>query len=177
MQKTKRTEKRKKLPLRALLMYLLLCTVVMSGVTFSKYVATASGGDGGRVAKFNISADLTHFDDTFDVPMTPQSVPFTYTLDVTNDSETSVQITAFLEEDGNLPLGFTYKKISNDGTETSGDMAKSANESGYSFTDFLEPGVDGNYIIIISWTENSDEYSYANGVAALRLMVKAEQID
>lgn len=176
MQKTKRTEKRKKLPLRALLMYLLLCTVVMSGVTFSKYVATASGGDSGRVAKFNISADLSEFDDKFEISMTPDS-KYEYTLDVKNGSETSVRITAFLEEDGNLPLGFTYKKISNDGTETSDDMAKSANESGYSFTDFLEPGVGGSYKIIISWTENSDEYSYANGVAALRLMVKAEQID
>lgn len=176
MQKTKRTEKRKKLPLQALLMYLLLCTVVMSGVTFSKYVVTASGGDGGRVAKFNISADLSEFDDKFEISMTPDS-KYEYTLDVKNGSETSVQITAFLEEDGNLPLGFTYKKISNGGTEMSGDMAKSADESGYSFTDFLEPGKGGSYKIFISWTENSDEYSYANGVALLRLMVKAEQID
>lgn len=84
----RRTQKRKRLPLRALLMYLLLCTVVMSGVTFSKYVSTAKGYNGtidanqsndGQEYKFNgANPDLNRGW----ADMRPQSgANFIYTLD------------------------------------------------------------------------------------------------
>lgn len=50
--------KRKKtgVPLRAILLYICLCTFVVIGVTFSKYIATSGGDDSARVVKFdNIS--------------------------------------------------------------------------------------------------------------------------
>lgn len=39
-------------PLRAILLYICLCTFVVIGVTFSKYIATSGGGDEARVIKF-----------------------------------------------------------------------------------------------------------------------------
>lgn len=55
MQRHKNKSENKKhtrLPIRAYLSYLLAATVVFTGVTFSKYVATSSAGDSARVAKF-----------------------------------------------------------------------------------------------------------------------------
>lgn len=46
----KHRAKRVKLPLRAYLLYLLVASFLMTGVTFSKYIAASSGGDSARVA-------------------------------------------------------------------------------------------------------------------------------
>ncbi len=42
--------KRVKLPLRAYLLYLLVASFLMTGVTFSKYITASSGGDSARTA-------------------------------------------------------------------------------------------------------------------------------
>lgn len=47
---------RVRLPLRAYLLYLLVVTFALTGVTFSRYVASSDGGDGARVA---VIRDLT----------------------------------------------------------------------------------------------------------------------
>lgn len=46
----KHRAKRVKLPLRAYLLYLLVASFLMTGVTFSKYIAASTGGDSARVA-------------------------------------------------------------------------------------------------------------------------------
>lgn len=43
---------RRKAPLKRYLIYLLIVTFIISGVTFSKYVTSSSGGDSARVAAF-----------------------------------------------------------------------------------------------------------------------------
>lgn len=43
-------KKRVRLPLRAYLLYLLLVTFALTGVTFSRYVVSSDWGDGARVA-------------------------------------------------------------------------------------------------------------------------------
>ena len=48
--KGKHMSKRVKLPLRAYLLYLLVASFLMTGVTFSKYIAASTGGDSARVA-------------------------------------------------------------------------------------------------------------------------------
>lgn len=45
--------RKKGVPLRAVLLYICLCTFVVIGVTFSKYIATSNGGDEARVVKFD----------------------------------------------------------------------------------------------------------------------------
>lgn len=47
--KTKKTG----VPLRAILLYICLCTFVVVGVTFSKYIASSGDGDSARVVKFD----------------------------------------------------------------------------------------------------------------------------
>ena len=49
-------KKRVRLPLRAYLLYLLVVTFALTGVTFSRYVTSSSGGDAARVA---VIRDLT----------------------------------------------------------------------------------------------------------------------
>lgn len=48
--KGKHMSKRVKLPLRAYLLYLLVASFLMTGVTFSKYITASTGGDSARVA-------------------------------------------------------------------------------------------------------------------------------
>lgn len=55
---------RVRLPLRAYLLYLLVVTFALTGVTFSRYVTSSSGGDAARVA---VIRDLT-VTETGDVP-------------------------------------------------------------------------------------------------------------
>ena len=55
---------RVRLPLRAYLLYLLVVTFALTGVTFSRYVTSSDGGDGARVA---VIRDLT-VTETGDVP-------------------------------------------------------------------------------------------------------------
>lgn len=55
---------RVRLPLRAYLLYLLVVTFALTGVTFSRYVTSSSGGDAARVAAIR---DLT-VTETGDVP-------------------------------------------------------------------------------------------------------------
>lgn len=55
---------RVRLPLRAYLLYLLVVTFALTGVTFSRYVTSSHGGDGARVA---VIRDLT-VTETGDVP-------------------------------------------------------------------------------------------------------------
>lgn len=49
----KRLKNKIKLPVRAYLLYLLLATFLITGVTFSKYVTKSSGGDKARVVAIN----------------------------------------------------------------------------------------------------------------------------
>lgn len=44
-----RKQKRKPFPLKAVLLYVSLCTFVIVGVTFSKYIVASDGGDSARV--------------------------------------------------------------------------------------------------------------------------------
>lgn len=48
--KGKHMSKRVKLPLRAYLLYLLVASFLMTGITFSKYITASTGGDSARVA-------------------------------------------------------------------------------------------------------------------------------
>lgn len=57
-------KKRVRLPLRAYLLYLLVVTFALTGVTFSRYVTSSYGGDAARVA---VIRDLT-VTETGDVP-------------------------------------------------------------------------------------------------------------
>lgn len=51
-------KKRTRLPLSAYLSYLLVATVLFTGVTFSGYITAVNGGDSARVAKFEITETM-----------------------------------------------------------------------------------------------------------------------
>lgn len=71
MNAKKNTQKaRLKLPLHVYLGYLLVVTLIFSGVTFSKYIASTSAGDGARVATFG-DLELTENDNPDEFIITP----------------------------------------------------------------------------------------------------------
>lgn len=153
-----------------LLSMVLISTWLLSGL-YARFTTSVTGEDSARVAKFKITADTTKFVDSFSKTLTPQSEPLSYQLTVDNASETAVKITAFLESEGNIPLIFTYSK--DGGTEK--NMTKE--DGDVSFSDSLTPADNCIYEIRLKWDDTRAEYAYADGVAALRLRVTAEQID
>lgn len=169
MNKSKQSERKN---LKAMIIYVLLCAIALTGVTFSKYISIASGGDEARVAKFEITDLSESFSDAFTVTMNP-GVEKQYSLEIQNNSEVEVRLKTVMETDGNLPLVFFY---SADGGVTKQVMTSSGPNS-VSFDAALDMDKTGNYYIYLNWDQSQASYEFSNGVAALRLVLTVEQID
>lgn len=61
----KKSKKFHFLPLRVYVIYLFVCTLLFTGVSFSKYASAANGSDDARVAAGNIEVDYTDATDIF----------------------------------------------------------------------------------------------------------------
>lgn len=85
--------------------YLLVVTVVVTGVTFSGYVSRTSGGDTARVAKFQVTEEISVTETTAFFGMYPggeDSWPF----EIQNESEVALRCSITLSSTDNLPLRF-----------------------------------------------------------------------
>lgn len=163
----------------ALLCVVLVSVGMMSGL-LARYTAGGTGSDEARVASFDVTADLQNFETTFPVQLQPgDSVICSF--DITNSSETAVNMQAVLETEGNLPLMIEYKKGStNTGSWVS--LAKNiqdVEEGSCKFSDAMAAGnkEKQTYQIRVSWPEDRNGYQYANGVETVKLSVTASQID
>ena len=158
----------KKIPLRAYLLYLLAASVVCTGVTFSSYLSSSSGGDGAKVAVFanDVSINLPISDDcypgcSFEVPITVCNYE---TAGLTKKvCEVSQRYT--LEAQllvGNLPLTIEWKEGNSSGTFNANDPAK-----------------DNAHYVIVTWPvePGSTDYSYADELEVLRIIAVSEQVD
>lgn len=96
MEKT--AKKKFRLPISAYLLYLLLVSVLLTGVSLSKYVASTEGIDSARVAKFDVSLSGGS-----SVSLEAEGSQ-TQTLTVKNDSEVSVRCSLVA---ANVPAGVT----------------------------------------------------------------------
>ena len=143
----------------------IFCAVLLSislmGGLYARYVTTASGSNSARVAKFNVSEDLTvtRSDGTTvsdfvvdDVLKPGKSVSYRFT--VQNDSEVAVKFIVSGERLFNeLPLTLETAE-----TE-------------------LAPGASGTVTFTVLWNSNENSLSYSGKIDMIRLRAVAEQID
>lgn len=96
-------------PLLPRLAYLLLCTLLLTGVSFSRYITGTGAGDQARAAawKVEVSYTGTFADQTMKRPSDDGVETVSYPFTVTNHSETALQYDLEIQLDQSLPEGVT----------------------------------------------------------------------
>lgn len=112
------------LPIHAYLGYLLVCTLLLTGVSFSRYISSASGSDSPRVAAGVVT--VSYDGDTtveMDRPTDPNNQIETaeFSFHVSNSaSEVAIQYDLVLALDQPLPNGVTISLYKNGGSDPIG---------------------------------------------------------
>ncbi len=157
---TQKTKRKHKLPLTAVLSYLIVVTLVATGVSLSAYVSTASGGDEARVAKFEIvvtagSNNKVVLTESIDIAIKPGETFGEFT--VTNSSEVAVQYFAAVNNlTQNLPIKTNVEK----------PQAK-----------VLQPNETATDIVKFYWDVDETNAEYMGKVDSIQIVIIAEQID
>lgn len=165
-QKEKKSKKR--LPLQAYLAYLLVCTFLLGGVSFSRYITSANGSDRARVAAgvvtVSYNSDNTNMkmerpaDDgtqtenfQFSVSNSVSEVAIRYDVVVTLDQPLGTGVTMTLDgHTGTAEADHTYI-FSDTGTFMSGEQSTRTHSLSFA-GDFssVPPGTDDTYNIQIT---------------------------
>ena len=134
------------IPLTVWLGYLLAVTFLVTGVTFSSYITTTSGGDSARVARWSVAEDGTG-SGMLTVRLAPGESKGKV-LTVEQKSEVAAEyIITVTNLTGNLPLLFS---VTPEGglTNTSHEDPKAA----YQYTTVLEPNAGNKtFTLTVSW--------------------------
>lgn len=159
-----------RLPLSAYLIYLLVATLLFTGVSFSKFATTTSGEDSARVAVMAMDTTYSLGEYLYGTP--GETKNFTITLtnkEGTKICEVAQKYTMSVESlTNNLALSCEYYKM--DGTtETKVDAVSGTFPAGVEET--------ATYIIKITWSGASQPAAKAFEVDALRIVINTEQID
>ena len=153
-----------------LLCMIMISVNLLSGI-YARYSVTATASDSARVAKFDIQCNVkqgaTEITKLLNIDMTPGATK-TYTLEVANASEVAVNytITAQLLTN-NLPLTMELNGAAEgtDGVWTnSGSFAPN-------------DATNKTYTLKLVWPSDQSSASLAGEVDAVRVVVRAEQID
>ena len=165
-----------RLPPIAYLTYLLVATLMFSGVSFSKFATTSSGEDSARVAIMAMDTIVT-----INCPLSaaPGGTTEEFTVIVTNKENSRVcevaqQYTLYIENlSGNMNL--TYEFV--DATTTTYTDADGMTH--IAVTGSFEPGVEGSvtYTVRVTWNAEPQSEHMAFEVDALQVVVLASQVD
>lgn len=171
----KEKKSRRRLPLHVYLTYLLVCTFLLTGVSFSRYISSASGSDSARVAKGMVTVRC---DDDTTVNLVRQSDDGVETEDfsfsVTNSiSEVAIQYDVVVTLDKPLGNGVTMNLDGNEGTKSEdGKEYKFSNmgmfEAGKSHSSNHILSFSGDFMEIPSGTD--DTYN-------IQITIRSQQID
>lgn len=163
------------LPLPVWLAYLLVCTLLLTGVSFARYITTASGSDAARVAAGLVTVD---YDDTNEIklvrPSTDGLLTENYKFTVSNgSSEVAIRYDVVVTLDKPLNSGVTMTLDGQPGTETDG-------EKQYEFTNMgtFAAGENDTYTHTLSFTGDfgtirpgtEDTYD-------IKISIRSQQID
>ena len=162
----------KKLPLRVYLLYLVVASLIFTGVTFSSYVSTATGGDVVQVALFaadtsvNIPVTDMKPGDSFDITIQFQN----YEVGENGEKricEVSQTFSATAETmTKRIPLELEWLQ------DPQSDFH--VNEA------FKDGTIEKSFTLRVSWPVENGEYpdsSFADEMEVIRISVNAQQID
>lgn len=104
----KQTEKKQKfhLPLSAYISYLLIITLVLSGISLARYTSTSSDVDVARIAVFSVSATAKTGQHSLLVLDSAEGNSGEYVFEVRNDSEIATKYTVSVK---NLPANVNVR--------------------------------------------------------------------
>lgn len=159
------TKRSRRVPLSVWLAYLLVATLIATGVTFSGYVTEAYGSDSARVAKFEVSESGHMFASVPTSNLYPGAVVY-YKIEVDNKSEVAIRYTITpTNATRNLPLELSVVDQDND----QGQVITDGGE--------LAPGAEGTYYLKLKWPVEHNSVEYSGQVDRIQLELLAEQID
>ena len=158
----------KKIPLRVWLFYLLLISILFTGVTFASYKSESSGGSTTKVALFandtavNIPITEVYPGCTFEVPITVLN----YEGDKVCEVSERYEIEAILVTE-RLPLTINWR---ND---------EEPNQAGNVYGDMHVAGgkQEKTHTLVVSWPAGNANYEYADEIEVIRIIIHCEQID
>ena len=159
-----RKRKKQKLPIHIYLLYMILATLIFTGVTLSSYVSTSEGGDSATVALFANDTELT-------IPIQDcyPGCEFNITVNVRNYENGDVcEVSQAFEITAETVLDEIPLKLEWIGVEPRGNFYAIDGER------------DLQYNLKVSWPVNNGEYpssDYADKIEVIRLIVDCYQVD
>lgn len=161
----KNKEKKFHLPLTAWLSYLLVISLIFSGISLAKFTATSSEADSVRIATFRVSATENAQQHNQLVLNSAEGTSDKYEFKVQNDSEVAVKYTVIIK---NLPADVNI-------TLNDSQTVTSSKESNIVEFDAINLGADSTDTCTLKFTALDDaESGIYEGIA---VDVQFEQID
>lgn len=171
----KEKKSRRRLPLHVYLAYLLVCTFLLTGVSFSRYISSASGSDSARVAKGVVT--VSH-DNTTEIRLVRPANDGILTEDfqfevLNNGSEVAIQYDVVVTLDKPLRDGVTMTLDRSAGTVKD-------NKTVYEFRNMgtFEAGVSDTRSHTLSFAGDFDTISPGTDDAyGIQITIRSQQID
>jgi len=162
-------QRKRRIPLSVYLGYLLIVTLVVTGVTFSSYVTQTTGEDSARVAKFVVTASSVETEKIVFSDLIPgDTETWEFTIDF--DCEVAAQCKMLLTSTNNLPLEYT---LTHNGTLTDVTLGTPLDiyqvAAGYTGTQ--------TFTLTAKWDKNNNNIKFMGMADAVTLSITTEQID
>lgn len=156
--------------LAAVLLCMTLFSIRITAGLYARFVTTAEVEDDARVAVFNIEQEGT-LSEMVVLKVYPGYVNNSdYAITLKSSSEVAVRYTVLAELlTNNLPLSITL---------TGGEAVTGADNC-WTDSGTFEPNStkELNYILNVAWPAHANNAAYCHEIDALRIVVRAEQID
>ena len=167
-----------------LLLTLVLITSVITSGLYARYVATATGSDATRVAKYvfeSVDENATALLDISGVECPGDSVTYEFTVTNTDGTavcEVSQSYTVTVTVDGTMPLSCMLQK---NGTVTDSLNTTESSDRTLTLSGELAAGSEeaDSYTLTVTWPKEANDASYANGAAigSVVLALASQQLD
>lgn len=180
-----RKKRKFRFPLKTLLLYIIILTSIVTGVTYSSYVTRTNASDSARVARpalafshastaevLSLGNGAMKPGDTYDIIVSVTNADATGTTEVAESYQFEITNTT-----DNLPLTFAlYSGSYNTGTGAFSEDNQIENLS-TSFNFTAGTAETHYYKIVVTWTDTSKSSDYAGLLDLIRVNVKWQQID
>lgn len=168
-------KKRKvRLPLSAYLSYLLIATLLFTGVSFSKYATTGSADDSAQVAL--VMLDAGKESDPVDMEIMNGVTQSACQFYVTNgDSEVALEYTITISLPEALPTGVTMALLDAQGSECT--LVNPENTYTYTYTSTFAAGTEAKHAYALTFTGDENTVTGNYTIEGIQISVTAEQIN
>lgn len=164
------------LPLSVWLSYLLVCTLLLTGVSFARYTVTNSGDDTARAAAGQVTVDWTDNTNITLVASSTDEAAENYTFHVSNnDSEVAIQYDVVVTVEEPSLEGVTMTLDNTSCTQYYQDADKAVYE--FSGAGIFAANVYNTNEHTLTFADNSGNSTSGTKKYTIQIAVRAQQID